>query len=67
MNYVISINLSLKYQKCTPSGCKEIGNQKFKFVAKTQFLFEKHDFILNSRPWDLTPNLKDWPSSSRWI
>ena len=38
MNCVISINLSLKYQNFTQSGCKEIGIQKFEIVAKTQFL-----------------------------
>ena len=38
MNYVRSNNLSLKYQRCWPSGCKDIGIRKFEFVAKTQFL-----------------------------
>ena len=33
-----SNSLSLKYQRLTPSGCKDIGVRKFKFVAKTQFL-----------------------------
>ena len=32
-----SKSLSLKYQRFTPSGCKDIGDRKFKFVAKTQF------------------------------
>ena len=32
-------NLSLKYLRITPSGCKNIGMGKFKFVAKTQFLY----------------------------
>ena len=31
-------SLSLKYQRFTPSGCKDIGVRKCKFVAKTQFL-----------------------------
>ena len=35
MNFVKSNNLSLKYQKFTPSGCKYIGIRKFKVVAKT--------------------------------
>ena len=39
MNYVIPINLNLKYQKFTPSGCKGIGILKFEFVAKTQYLY----------------------------
>ncbi len=33
-----SNSLSLKYQRFTPSGCKDRGVRKFKFVAKTQFL-----------------------------
>ena len=38
MNPDTSNNLSLKYQRFTPSGCKDIGIKKFEFVAKTQFL-----------------------------
>ena len=38
MNSDKSNNLSFKYQKFEPSGCKEIGIRKFEFVAKTQFL-----------------------------
>ena len=38
MNSVISNNLSLKYQKCTLLGCKDIEIRKFEFVTKTQFL-----------------------------
>ena len=34
-----SNSLSLKYQRFTPSGCKDIGIRKCKFVAKTQFLY----------------------------
>ena len=37
-NSVISNSLSLKYQRFTPSGCKDIGVRKYKFVAKTQLL-----------------------------
>jgi hypothetical protein len=32
-------NLSLKLQRLTPTGCKDIGIRKFWFVAKTQFLY----------------------------
>ena len=35
-----SSSLSLKYQRFTPSGCKDIGVRKYKFVAKTQFLWQ---------------------------
>ena len=39
MNCVRSNNLSLKYQRFIPSGCKGIGSRKLEFMAKTQFLF----------------------------
>ena len=38
MNYVISNNLSLKYQKFTSIDFKDIGILNFEFVTKTQFL-----------------------------
>ena len=38
LNYVGSNILSLKYQRFTPSDCKEIWNRTFELVAKTQFL-----------------------------
>jgi len=31
-------NLSLKLQRLTPTGCKDIGIRKLKFVAMTQIL-----------------------------
>ena len=37
INYVRSDTLSLKYQRCTPSGCKDVEIRTFEFVAKTQF------------------------------
>ena len=37
-NYDRSNSLSLKYQRFTPSGCKDIGIRKFEFVAKTHFI-----------------------------
>ena len=40
MNFVSSNNLSLKYQKLTQSGCKDIRILIFGFVAKTQFLWQ---------------------------
>ena len=46
MNFVRSNNLSLKYQKLTPLGCKDIGIIKFEFVAKTQFLLKVYDIRL---------------------
>ena len=42
---VKSNNISLKYQRFTPSGCKDIRIRKFKFVAKTQFLWENINFV----------------------
>ena len=38
MIFVRSNHKSLKYQRFTLSGCKDIGIRKFKFVAKTQFI-----------------------------
>ena len=40
-------NLSLKYQRFAPSGCKDIGIRRFEFVAKTQFLHDQ-DSILSA-------------------
>ena len=40
MNSVRSNNVSLKYQRFTSSGCKDIGFTKTEFVAKTQFLWK---------------------------
>ena len=42
MNTDRSNIISLKYQRFTPAGCKEIGIRKFEFVAKTQFLCGKN-------------------------
>ena len=39
MNSVRSNNLSLKNKKIKTSGCKDIKINKFKFQAKTQFLY----------------------------
>ena len=41
MNSVGSNNLWMNYQRFTLSGCKDMGIRKFKFVAKTQFLYRK--------------------------
>ena len=38
MNFVKENNQSLKYQRFTQSGRKDIGLTKFEFVAKTQIL-----------------------------
>ena len=40
MNNVRSNNLSLKYQRFTPSGCKNKEIRKCEFVAKTQLLWK---------------------------
>ena len=40
MNYIRSNNLSLKWQRFTPSGWKDIWIRQFKFVSKTQFLWK---------------------------
>ena len=40
---VRSNNLSLKFQRFTPTGCRDIEMRKFEFAAKTQFL-SKHRY-----------------------
>ena len=42
MSSVISNNLSLKCQRCTPFGCKDIGIGIFDFVTKTQILWHNN-------------------------
>ena len=39
MNFVGSEKLGLKYERFTPSFCKDIRMSYFEFVAKTQFLY----------------------------
>ena len=39
MNSVRSHNLSLKYQRFDPEGCKEIEIRNVEFATKTQFLY----------------------------
>ena len=39
---VISNSLSLKYQKFTESGCKDIEIRNFEFVTKAQFLWKNY-------------------------
>ena len=39
MNDVISKNVSVKYQRCTSSGCRDTGIKKSEFVAKTKLLY----------------------------
>ena len=41
MIYVRLNNVSLKYQRFEPLGCKDIGIINFQFVTKTQFLRNK--------------------------
>ena len=46
MNSVKWKNPSLKYQRFTPSGGKNIGIGKSEFVTKTQFLNTRKDIFL---------------------
>ena len=39
-------NLSLKYQRSTPSSCTNIGIRKFEFVAKPKFFWGSTDKFL---------------------
>ena len=45
MNSDGSNNQSLKYQRFTPSGFRDIGIRKLGFVAKTQFLSGKIEML----------------------
>ena len=45
MNFVRSNNLGSKYQRFTPSGYKDIGDRKFEFLAKSQFVIEVSCFL----------------------
>ena len=38
-------NLSLKYQRFTPSGCKDIESIYFENVSKTQFLCKENEIL----------------------
>ena len=48
MNSVRPNNLSLKYQRYTQTGCKDIGIKQFEFMTKNQLLYKKAPFILNT-------------------
>jgi len=41
MNAIRANNVSLKYQRFTTKGCKDIGFTKTEFAAKTQFLYDR--------------------------
>ena len=57
INSVRSNNLSLKYQRFTPRGCKDKGNGIFKFVAKDSNPF--YFLIPTSKPDERTlPHFK---------
>ena len=45
-----SNNLSLKYQRSTPSDYKDTEIRKFEFVAKTQFLSDIRDVLSMKHP-----------------
>jgi len=45
MKYIRLNNPRLKYQRFTPTGCRDIGIRTFQFVAKTQILYLKNQKI----------------------
>ena len=47
MNSVRSIDISLKYQKCTTLASEAIGIINSEFVAKTQFLYQIPGYLGN--------------------
>ena len=62
-------SLSLKYQRFTPSGCKDIGVRKCKFVAETQFLSLYFVFlsVRYSPPAPLGGGVDLYPGGTSWI
>ena len=55
MTSVISNNPNLKNQRCTSSGCRNIGIRKLGFMAKTQFLCHEENFkkqTLSDQNWE---------------
>ena len=46
MNSVGSTDLILKYNRFTPSCCKDLSIRKFKFLTKNQFLFIEFNFLV---------------------
>ena len=48
LNSVTSNNISSKYQRFTPAGCKDMGTILIQFVAKTQFISIKRSTIKHS-------------------
>ena len=49
MNSVRSNNLSLKYQRFTPSGCNDVGIRKFDFVQEVSCFLRKRDKYLSQQ------------------
>ena len=47
MTFVRSNNISLKYQRFTTLGSKDIGIRKSEFVAKSQFIWESWKFVVS--------------------
>ena len=57
MNSVRLHNLSLRYQRNTSLGCKDVEIKIFEFVAKTQFIIWKKKLIIKSvnNPFKVAP------------
>ena len=51
MNYVRLSNPSLKYQRFTPTGCRDIGIRKFDFVAKNSVPLKTNLNRVKSSPY----------------
>ena len=64
---VRSNNLSLKYQRFTPSGSKDIGIQKFKFVTKALFLLFVSLQYKNFELWNSTEKNHKYLRPFCWI
>ena len=64
LNSVRSINLSLKYQKFTPWGCKDKGIRRFlSLVDRSLYLWIEYAYIEHLRRWYLLNKFK--PSGAK--
>ena len=63
MNSARYKNLSLKYLRLKPKGCKEIEIRKFEFVAKTQFILRT---LLTISTWNLSKQTISLPQNMTW-
>jgi len=65
-NSVRSNNLSLKYERVKPTGCRDIEIRKFEVVAKTQFLWDEFSveiYNFQKTLWSRAKLMNTWNTS----